>query len=233
MERKIEFSIDEFYHSYSRGVDKRKIYLDNKDSDRFLALLYLCNSDKSIHIKDQFPTGLPPFSELLEFNRGDRLVAIGAYCLMPNHFHILMKEIAEGGISKFMGKLLTGFSMYFNKRHVRTGRLFESTFRAEHADEDKYLEYLFAYIHLNSVKLIEPKWREEGVANIVAAKHFLKNYKYSSHQDYLGGSRPESAILDRNAFPEYFETSKEFKHYLEDVLNFSNSPEDYPRGGWK
>lgn len=231
MERKIEFAIDEFYHSYNRGVDKRKIYLDDKDSNRFLALLYLCNGSKPIHIKEQFSKGLPPFSELAEFDRGDQLVAIGAYCLMSNHFHILLKEITEGGISKFMGKLLTGFSMYFNKRHGRTGNLFEGAFRAEHADQDEYLEYLFAYIHLNPLKFIEPRWREEGIANVESAKHFLKNYRYSSHRDYLEGDRPESAILDKSAFPEYFGTSKEFESYVEDILNFPPvSPEGSPRG---
>ena len=91
---------------------------------------------------------------------------------MPNHFHILVKEKIENGISKFMGKLTTGYSMYFNKRYDRTGSLFQGVFKSVHADSDEYLKYLFAYIHLNPIKLINPEWKENGIKDKNRANAF-------------------------------------------------------------
>jgi putative transposase len=219
MERKFEFATDEFYHIFNRGTEKRKIYLNVKDYNRFLALLYICNSDKSINIRDQFPKGLSS-GEIKNFDRGEQLVAIGAYCLMPNHFHILIKEIVENGISRYMGKLSTAYSMYFNKKYTRTGKLFENKFKAEHADEDEYLEYLFAYIYLNPLKLIEPAWKEKGLHDIHKAKEYLKSYQYSSYPDYINVKSDEIPILNKSAFPEYFEGTKEFDDFIADMMQF-------------
>lgn len=108
MNRKITFSVDEHYHIYNRGTDKRQIFLDHDDYDRFVKLLYLCNGTESIVFRDI------PIGETYGFDRGETLVDIGAYCLMPNHFHLLLREKNEGGISLFMKKLSTGYSMYFN-----------------------------------------------------------------------------------------------------------------------
>src|SRR3990167_6058915 len=124
MERKFSFSVGEFYHLYGRGVEKRTIFLDQSDYSRFIRLLYIANSEKPFEYK--LVRGLP----LEKVNRGGSLVSIGAYCLMPNHFHLLVREKTEGGISKFMSKLMTAYSMYFNKKNSRTGRLFQNTFQA-------------------------------------------------------------------------------------------------------
>ncbi len=198
MARNLIFSIEEHYHIYSRGVDKRLIFIDEYDRDRFIKLLFLSNSEKSFVYRDIQDKSLS------EIDMGEKLVAIGAYCLMPNHFHILVKEITEGGISKFMGKLLTGYSSYFNKRHGRTGRLFEGAFKAEHADSDEYLKYLFSYIHLNPIKLIQSDWKKGGISNIKQAKEYLNKYKYSSYLDYVGLDRKENIIVTKDAFPGYF-----------------------------
>jgi len=121
MERKFSFSVDEFYHIYNRGVDKRLIFLDSFDHDRFLKLLYLCNGTKSVIMKSVQDLSL---SDLYKIDVGDRLVSIGAYCLMPNHFHLLLKEIRPGGVSAFVMKICTAYSMYFNKKYERSGSLF-------------------------------------------------------------------------------------------------------------
>ncbi|MEK7131819.1 MAG: transposase [Patescibacteria group bacterium] len=214
MERKFEFAKDESYHIYNRGNDKRNIFLKDDDKERFIRLMFLCNSIKGIVVRDI------PIGETYGFKRDETFVDIGAYCLMLNHFHLLVYEKKEGGISLFMQKLCTAYSLYFNKKHSRTGKLFEGVFKAEHADKDEYLEYLFAYIHLNPIKLIEPKWREKGVSDMVKAKQFLKNYRYSSYPDYMGENRVETAILNKSAFPEYFESHKEFEDYVDDWLNY-------------
>jgi len=106
--------------------------------------------------------------------------------------------------------------MYFIKKHERTGKLFEGVFRATHANNDSYLEYLFVYIHLNPVKMIEPKWKERGISNTNTAKQFLENYYYSSYLDYSknGIKREERIIIDKKNFPEYFEDFKEFNSFI-------------------
>lgn len=190
------------------------IFLDNSDKKRFIKLLFVCNNNKPVVLKSI--QGL----SLDEIERGETLVDIGAYCLMPNHFHLLIKEKLENGISEFMKKISTGYSMYFNKRYERNGGLFEGTFKATHADNDEYLKYLFAYIHLNPVKLIEPRWKEDGIKDKNTVKAFLNSYTFSSYVDYTDVERVESMILNRKVFPEYFSTLKDFNNMINDWLSF-------------
>ncbi|MDD4803978.1 MAG: transposase [Candidatus Pacebacteria bacterium] len=218
MNRKIVFSINEFYHLYNRGIEKRIIFLDKTDYERFLLLLKVANNTKSFNLRDlkeQNSLGLT--SEDMD----NTLVDIGSYCLMPNHFHILLKEKVEGGISKFMSKLTTGYSMYFNKRYERKGSLFQGVFQAQHANSDNYLKYLFSYIHLNPIKLIQFDWKENGIDNIDGAKKYLDDYIYSSFPDYVGVKRKENNILNMKVFPEYFESVEDFKNNIFDWLEFN------------
>jgi putative transposase len=215
MERKFRFSEGEYYHIYSRGVEKREIFLDNNDRERFLRLLFLANSKKPIRFTD--------FKNLSysEIDRGELRTAIGAFCFMPNHFHLLIRETKEGGVSAFMGKLLTAYSMYFNKKNERTGSLFEGAFRAEHVDSDNYLKYLFAYIHLNPVKLIDPDWKENGIQDKETVLKYLEKYQYSSYSEYKGVVREENAIISRESFPEYFVEPKDFDELIHDWLEYN------------
>ena len=215
MERKFNFSVGEFYHIYNRGNNKSDIFLTGHDRQRFQKLLYACNSTEPVVFKTI--QGLP----LDKIVRGKPLVSIGAYCLMSNHFHLLVREVSEGGISAFLSKVLTAYSMYFNKKNERTGKLFEGPFRATHVGNDEYLKYLFSYIHLNPVKLINPKWKEERIVDRVGAMRYLKGYHFSSYVDYVGISRPEQAILSRSDFPEYFNEFKEFERFIAEWLSFN------------
>lgn len=217
MSRKFQFSIGEKYHIYGRGNDKRTIFLDNRDYVRFIALLYVCNNTETIHLSDHQNSTL---AELLEIERELELVDIGAYCLMPNHFHLLIHEKIINGISKFMQKVLTAYTMYFNKKYEKAGSLFSSRFRANHIDNDNYLKYLFSYIHLNPIKIIDPKWKENGISNKQKAKIFLDSYNYSSFPDYSGEQRKERVILNTGVFPGYFNNFKEFEDFINDWLNY-------------
>lgn len=217
MTRPFEFAEGEYYHLYNRGTDKRKIFFDNHDRERFISLLFLCNSGIPLHRSDREGTSL---QKILETPRETTLVDIGAYCLMPNHFHLLVHEQTEGGISLFMQKLATAYTMYFNKRNDRRGSLFEGTFRAEHASRDEYLKYLFAYIHLNPIGIIEDEWKEHHIKNKKKAEEFLASYPYSSYLDYARNTdeRPEGVIINKLAFPEYFEKTTDFKEYVHDWM---------------
>ena len=216
MLRRVDLAPDEYYHIYNRGVEKRKLFLDTKDYIRFVKLLYLCNGSRSFEIR-QMPPGNP-----FDWDHGKQLVDIGAYCLMPNHFHLLLYEIKEGGITKFLHKLQTSYAMYFNKKYKRKGVLFESVFQSSHVDSDEYLQYLFAYIHLNPVKIIQHDWKEKGIKDFEWAKMFLHDYAFSSYKDYSGEVRSESKILTKNNFPDYFESCQEFNDFIGYWLDYSD-----------
>ena len=169
--------------------------MDEEDRQRFSDLMFLCNSKRNIIFRDI------PIGEAYVFERGDTLVDIGAYCLMQNHFHILVREKMDKGVSTFMQKLLTSYSMYFNTKYKRSGSLFEGPFRATYVNNDEYLKYLFAYIHLNPIKIIDSSWKENGIRDLATAKQYLGQYVYSSYHDYMGNKRKEGAILNKAVFP--------------------------------
>ena len=208
MSRNIIFSPLEYYHCYNRGTEKRKIFMDQKDYQRFIHLLFVCNSVNTIHLSDYKEKS---FAEIFEIDRDKNFVDIGAYCLMPNHFHLLLKEKEDGNISLFMQKLMTAYTMYFNKKYERTGSLFESRFRAQHIDEDNYLKYIFSYIHLNPLKLLDTNWKEKGFKNKTEVKKFLNKYVYSSYIDYANKERAQKIILNNESFPEYFPKKEDFE----------------------
>lgn len=218
MERNINFAVDEYYHIYSRGIDKGLIFKEQNDYYRFVKLLYLLNNKEPVNIsKESRGKG---YREVFYNKRGGPLVSIGAYCLMPNHIHLVLKEISEGGISAFVRKLLTSHSMIFNKKYKRVGPLFQSRFKARHIDNDDYFRYLFVYVHLNPIKLFKPDWKENGIGDEKEANNFLDSYIFSSYLDFTGKKRPSSNILNNKDFPEYFEDKKEFKGFVSDWLNF-------------
>jgi putative transposase len=213
-QRKTTLSEGEFYHLYNRGNSKQDIFLRDVDYNRFMQLMYLSNGTKSFVFREL------DSSTIFSADRGAPLVAIGAYCLMPNHFHILATPLVPNGVQTFMQKLSTGYSMYFNKKHTRTGGLFEGRFKSKHTGTDEYLKYLFSYISLNPIKLHDSTWKEMGIKNLPLSFDFLRNYTYSSYVDYLG-ARKESAILNRTAFPIHFDSVMDFNLNLTEWLTYS------------
>lgn len=205
MERKFKFAIDEYYHIYNRGVEKRVIFKDKNDYSRFVKILYALNNKEPITMEKIFKENRGK-NIFLTKRKGDPLVNIGAYCLMPNHFHLLLKEVEEGGISKFLNKIQTSHSMFFNLKYKRRGRLFEGTFKAQHIDSESYYQYLISYIHLNPVKVRFPEWESEENSNIDEIKKSLDAHSFSSYYDFFVGERPESNLLDRKEFPDFEES---------------------------
>lgn len=199
-ERKHRFTFGEYYHIYNRGNSKQTIFLDVNDHVRFQRMLFLANGSVSVRVNDVRDNKVAFYS----FDRGDALVAIGAYCLMPNHFHILLTPLVDGGVSLFMQKLTTGYSMYFNTRRERTGSLFEGKFKSKHVNDDVYLKYLFSYIHMNPLKLIDPHWKKQDFKKQNEIKNHLEQFPFSSLMDYLDYDRKEKVILSKDAFPHYF-----------------------------
>lgn len=222
--RKESFVESEYYHIYNRGNSKQKIFLEEKDYDRFSKLLYLCNSRKSIRFREDI---VDQKIDAYDFDRGGQIVSIGAWVLMPNHFHIYItpssprSDLGEDGVSVFMQKLCTGYSMYFNKKNKRTGSLFEGKFKSVHVESDEQAKYNFSYIHLNPVKLIDSSWKENGAKNIKKTLDYLSKYKWSSYLDYNGVKRSENKIISPNDFPDYFSGRKVFGEEIFDWLTFT------------
>ena len=215
--RKVSFAENEYYHIYNRGNSKQKIFHDRQDYLHFMSILFACNSERSFRT-----FGLGQSETPYDFDRGKQLVAIGCYCLMPNHFHIVLTQKREGGISKFMQKLSTAYSMHYNKKYDRTGGLFEGKFKSEHIDEDRYFKYLFSYIHLNPIKLIQKDWREAGIKNKKDALNYLNDYSYSSYQDFIGIKRIQNQIVDQTMFPDYFPNPNSLLKEILSWINYKN-----------
>ncbi len=224
MLRKDPFITGEYYHIYNRGIDKRIIFKLKRDYERFVMLLYVANSNKSFNLSDLLSEKKfnKNFEEIMFLDKGDPLVSIGAWCLMPNHFHLLIRQEVDGGITKFMKKLGTAYSMFFNIKYQRTGSLFGGLFKSKLiGNDDNYMRQLFVYIHLNPLEIEFPDWK-----NLIDKKHpkkwkdFLKNYPYSSYQDYIEVQRPEGNILKIDSFPDYFEEKDSFENFIDGFLSF-------------
>jgi len=146
------------------------------------------------------------------------LVRIMAYCIMGNHYHLLVEEIQKDGITKFMHKLGLGYARYFNNKYERVGSLFQDKFKNILVDDEKYLLYLLVYINvLNPADLIEPGWREEGIKDIEAVLKFAVDYLWSTHQEYIGKRR--SLIIEKGILEELLPTPKAYLDLVKAVLS--------------
>ena len=213
--RETDFVKGEYYHLYNRGNSKQKIFLDDRDRERFLKLLYLCNSKERIDFKNDI---VERKIDAWDFEKGKSIVSIGAWVLMPNHFHLYITpktdawRPADNPVTYFMHRVLTAYSKYFNARYKRTGSLFEGKFKSVHITKDTQAKYLFSYIHLNPLKLVDSNWNKNGrLASVSKFTEFLKSYKWSSYFDYLEIIRPENKIINRIDFLNYFESKKSFQ----------------------
>jgi putative transposase len=136
------FAEYEYYHCYNRGTDKRRIFMSKKDQDYFIKSLFLYNT---ITPKQK----LRLYSE--DTSNDEPLVEIEAFCLLPNHYHIVLREISESGISKLMQRLSIGYTMYFNARHKRNGVLFQGPFKSKHIETDQDLRTVTGYVFYNNI----------------------------------------------------------------------------------
>lgn len=188
---------EEVYHIVMRGVDGRVIFPQEEDSFHFLHDLYEFNDEDAVsqdfrHSKN-FTRTVPGESVYGNSqrqngqNRKERklLVEVLAFCLMPNHFHLLLRQIKDNGISKFMRKL-GGYATYINNKYNRQGHLYQGRFKAVYIEDDNQLKNVFVYIHTNPISLVESNWKENGIKEPEKAIKFLEDYKWSSYLDYIG-----------------------------------------------
>ena len=179
---KRQLEIGNFYHIYNRGVEKRPVFMD--DEDRMVFMHHICSLN-SVQVQHNLSRDRSCFDA-----QSENLVNVHGFCLMNNHYHLLLEEIVEGGISKFMQKIGTGYTMYFNKKYNRSGVLFQGKYKSKHIHTDSHFNYILNYIHLNPY--------DQGRTLIM--ENLLK-YKWSSLPIYLG---VREAKFQEHVVTEYF-----------------------------
>jgi len=215
--RKVQFQNDYFYHIYNRGIDKRNIFMDEKDYIRFLRSMRELNTSKVVESLYRLNQIRRREAKLLRFETNRRslassdepLVEFIAYCLNPNHFHIMVRQSAEQGITKFMHKLSTAYTKYFNNKYNRSGSLFQETYKATQVKTDEYILYLSAYINGNS-----------EIHKIAKAK----NYQWCSYPDYLG--KRKGVLCKKNIILKDFQNIGEYKNLVGIIIKESSLRKD-------
>lgn len=204
--RNIQISIDEYYHVYNRGAHKKIIFHDVADYARFLfSILYF-----------QSPTG---FDQISRYVRrfiqhrvfdidetdasqiiGGRYVELVSFCLMQNHFHLILREVQAKGIARYMQRVLNSYTKYYNTKYDTSGHLFQGPYKAVHVVDNEQLVYLSTYIHRNPRELPDWKNKEGG-------------YEWSSYQDYIGKPRWDK-LLSTEMIREQFSTAGEYEKFV-------------------
>lgn len=197
-QRDAPFAVGEWYHCYNRSIEKRIAFADARDYQRFLELLYLANEDAPLR---HDAIGDRTFEEVLAIPRGERLVAIGAFCLLPGHFHLVLKEVSKGGITAFMRKIGTAYPLYFNSRYGREGNIFLKPFRSRKVTTEQTIQQLVSYVHSNPAALFEPEWKKSHVVDPQFLGERIAAYPYSSLRAYMGLQTPIRTILDADMIP--------------------------------
>jgi putative transposase len=205
MQRDVPFQDFELFHIYNRGTNKMQIFDHGTDYARFQQLLFLVNQIDPIHISNLSEDEKLP-KNLYARERSKSLVSIFAYSLMPNHFHIVLRQNQEKGISQFMQKLTTGYSMYYNKSRKRTGTLFQGKFKSKHIADDEYMRHIFSYVHLNHAEIAFPGWKvSKPIPKNEIITYILKQ-QHASAIDYFGNDRPQKEIITIDKSLPWFET---------------------------
>ncbi|MFH1462151.1 MAG: transposase [bacterium] len=208
---------NEFYHIVKRGVEERNIFLDDRDRLRFMNNLVVFNDVKPAPwVSRAFWDQRELFSlmKMPKNYKQESLVQIHAFVLMKNHFHLLVQQIVENGITDFMRKL-GGYSYYFNKKYKRVGPLFQGRFKAVLIKTDEQLINTFAYIHTNPIEIVEKDWKEYRVSNPTKAFQFLNSYQWSSYLNYIDNIDNFSAVINKNFFLEMLGSKENCKKEIE------------------
>lgn len=204
--RNIEISVDEGYHIYNRGAHKRITFHDTADYARFLFLILFLQSpftfdqvSRPVHrfVKHRvFDIAEADVSEIV----GERYVELLSFCLMPNHFHLIVREIEESGTARYMQRVLNGYTKYYNAKYEASGHLFQGPYKAVHVESNEQLLHLSAYVHRNPREL--PGWKDK--------EH---TYAWSSYQDYIDENR-WGDLLSTGLILEQFETKNEYHEFV-------------------
>jgi len=216
---RLSFGNDTFVHVVNRGAHQMPIVRDDQDRWRFLKLLRYVND---IGVPRNWEREVSVDHIRNNFSRPDHwpdpepYVSILAHCLMDNHLHLLMREIIEGGISKFMQRISRSMAAYHNAKYASTGALFQGRYRARIVESDGHLQYLAAYINIKNPFELFPGGLRVAVANFDKAYEFAVAYPFSSTADFAG--ERHSPILDQSLRKEIFESPAGFRASAQEIM---------------
>lgn len=212
------------WHALNHSIEGRNLYLDTQDYARFVHNLYEFNDSNPAdnHWRHFDPSGMKGFVNLS--SRGGRklLIDIHGWVLMKDHYHLLLSERVENGISLFLRKLNVGYANYVNERYERKGTLFRGRTKKILIERDAHFLYILHYIHLNPLDYLldAKKWRlrsKSGIRNVGEALKYIDSYRWSSYLDYIGKKNFPSILttsLFKDALGDYHDSLTE---YLEDA----------------
>jgi putative transposase len=219
--RKLQLVNDEFYHIIQRGVEERKIFLDEEDHLRFINSLLIFNDSKPA------PWGIRAFwnqrgpSSLIDYFPKNPFIEIHAFALLDNHFHLLVRQVTEKGITNFMRKI-GGYAYFFNKKYKRVGPLFQGRFKSVLVKDTEQIKHIFVYIHCNPLAIIMPSWKEKGIDDSEKSINFLEEYKWSSYLDYLGKDNFPN-IIKKDFFQELFGSEDKYREEIKSWILYKSS----------
>lgn len=222
MERE-KIIIGSFVHVFNRGNRKQEIVRDDKDKWRFLETIYYLNDEflgsniiREVQKGSLMTVVNKPFSRPDWWPDRNPLVKILCYSLLDNHYHLLLKEIRDGGISLFMKRSGTSTSKYFNAKYNETGRLFQGPYKTKKIDDEMYLKYLSVYIQVKNIFEMYPEGYEKAVNEFDKAYKWAIKYPFGSLADYAG--ERNSPILDKDILGELFSSPEEYKEFARQCL---------------
>jgi len=228
MPYRITFQNGEIYHITVRRIGEQLLFKDLDDHYRGIFSIYEFNNSDSVNIRDcrhlrrnDNKTVRVVRVRDSDAKKRDLLVEVLAFCLMPNHLHLLLRQLQEGGISKYMNKFGSGYSGYFKKKHSQkgTGYFFQGRFKGVHIEDDNQLRTVFVYIHTNPVALVESNWKEKGIGEPEKVIKFLENYKWSSYQDYIEKKNFPS-VTERKFLSEVMGGPKKCKEFVDEWVKY-------------
>lgn len=217
MLRKEKFVPGEYYHIYSRTILNTPEFKNNKNANRLEQAFLISNSTKSTEAYQFLRNNQDvPFKKVLEIlDKGEKLVDILCYAIMPDHYHLLVREIKENGITNFVRSCNTSIAKYINIKNDRRGPLFESRFKSKHVNSNEYLLHLSLYIQLNPLDfLIGKEWRVHELLNWREAKNKLFNYQWSSLKYFLNNNSKNSILSGTEIIKNQFDNEKEYEIFL-------------------
>lgn len=222
------FTVGDLVHVYNRGNRKMLIVRDESDRWRFMKILRYFNDEYSSDnifrdINEVWKSNFHKWGWPPEWPRHNPLVKILYFCLMPNHFHLLLKEIKKGGISKFMAKLGTGFTNYINVKYEEVGRVFQGSYKGKTLHAATHLDYLSAYIQIINPLEFYPGGFEKAVKEFNKAFEFAMNYQFSSLPDFM--DRRNLFIIDKDVLGEMFPTPQSYQEFAYDAALSKNMGE--------
>lgn len=210
--RALVFAKDETYHVFNRGVERRIFFTSKREYGRFIELLkYYRFSHVPMRYSDFHVLPGPAQEKILQslIDHGEQEVGILAYCLMPNHFHLVLRQRQDRGVQRFLSNISNGYAKYFNVKHRRVGPLFQGAFKAVHIETDEQLLHVTRYVHLNPVSAF------------MLSENEIDAYPWSSLSEYM--TKASNGYCNTEWVKEFFKKPSGYRSFVHDQVEYAKT----------